>query len=150
MHAQPSCKNYKRGKETLRFTTLKGSVKSWNHTSNEKFFWTVKPVVIFPGLPYLGLPKDVRVKTDRFMSSVGLTKIPSCEDVVQNTLNISQSAFSNFKLFHGYSDKCKLPNRNYYQLVDVLLECFQFLQEKSCEFRLLQKLRHVPCIPVRI
>ena len=143
-----TCKSYKRGKETLCFTTLKGSVKSWNHPSNEKLVWTVKPVVIVPGLPYLGLPKDVRVKTDRFMFSVGLTKIPSCEDVVQNILNISQSAFSNFKLFHGYSDKCKLPKRNYYQLVDVLLECFQFLQEKRCEFRLLQKLRRVPCIPV--
>lgn len=143
-----ACSTCKRDRENVRLTTLNGSVKIRNRPCNEKLVWTVKPVVFVPSLPYIGFPHNVKVKTDYFLSCIGLTEIPSCEIVVQNILNISQSAFANFKLFNKYSDKYKLPNRQYYQLVDVLSECFQFLQEHRCIISALQKLSHVPCIPV--
>ena len=127
--------------------------------------WTVRPFVNLPDItfPPMGIflcAQDARNAYEtRLMQQLGVLAKPSASHVVENIVNLSQSRFSDFKLFEIYAEK-----KHKCDLVSVLAENFSYLDrlltneasmvgKKSHPSHIdvssqLTPLQNVPCIPV--
>ena len=121
--------------------------------------WTVHPLVNIPDItfPPVAMFLNQKVANHReanFKKYLGLAK-PSASHVIKNILNISQSRFSDFKLFKSYHKDCINKSECEFQLVSIMAKNFCYLDKelsgsskKSCASGDVTKLQTVSCIPV--
>ena len=93
-------------KGTIYLTNLHGSCIAIHKNST----WTCKPLIHLPVLLYHDDIKKTRAEI------LGVSLVPSIDDVVQNLTNLANTEFADFSRFHQYSSprttkiSCDLPN----------------------------------------
>ena len=119
------------GKRAFRLTSLRMAASH----EVQKLVWTIKPIVQLPQLSYYHL-KLSRIqwaeKRKVFFNHLQVCTEPQCTDVVKNIENISNSRFSDFKLFDTYTKECIAQKGKEGLLFGVLVDCFTYLQQKDC------------------
>ena len=109
-----------------------------------KFVWTVKPVVRLPSYPYEYTYQLAKQKRSDLLRKLRVKDV-TVDNVVQNIKNISDTKFSDFRMFDTYT--CKPPKQGE-SLFCILQENFVFLKDAPCTPITLSPLKNVPCIPV--
>ena len=145
---------------SVKLTCLKKCI-NYKHAS---LTWTIRPVVHLPAeitVPPINifLNSSARIQYEKvFMEHLGVLMKPSPSDVLENIRNISQSCFSNFKLFDCYSDEYITKNADPSGLVDIVEKNLSYLseiltkkstsQQNEVDLMELSSLQFIPCIPV--
>ena len=149
---------------SVRLTCLKKCI-NYKHAS---LTWTIHPVVHLPAEITVPPIKIFLQRFQRnhyekvFMEHLCVLMEPSPSDVLKNIRSISQSCFSNFKLFDCYSDEYITKNENSSGLVEIVKENLSYLdkmlteksqsdtgsQQSEVDLTELSSLQFIPCIPV--
>lgn len=107
-----------------------------------KLVWTVRPIV---QLPQTCL--SVRsVRTSTMLANMNIFSEADACDVISNMKNISQSSYSESKLFNNYPSNL-LPSEEASLLLDTIDVNLRFLNP-TAQNPLVKSLMEVPCIPV--
>ena len=105
---------------TVRLTKLRGScITRYKHS-----IWTCKPVVQLPVHVSLFYPTS---STKTRAKALGVSLMPSIEDVVQNLTNLANTEFADFSRFHqcGTKESAKISH----DLPDVVVSMLKCINE---------------------